>query len=413
MDSKKNNRLNRVVVSANSAHYIHAVSALYKAGYLKLFYSSFIITKEPVYLRCFFKHKLLQRLKARFYQEVPDKFIKNIWFPELLYKLLKAINYKSRTERYKIQNKCYDHAVAKRIKPVAVFHFINGIGLDTARKAKADGAFIICDQRAVHPRSEIELAKKEKKETGFFWEHAERAFLDKIYQEYEIADLIIVNSSYAKQTFLDVGFCSEKIKVLNLGVNLERFFPMSVQKSTRFQVLFVGNIYPQKGVHYLLNAWKALNLADAELVLIGHEIVSVIEPVIGKDMKKFNVTYHRPLPNHMLNQYYNKADVFILPSITESWGLVGLEAMAAGCPVIVTECCGVKDAVRDGQDGLVIQAGSEGAIRDAILKLYNNRELLCHMGASAHKRAADFSWERYGQSLLDIYESLPVFRKDS
>lgn len=412
MDSKKQKRLNNVVVSANSAHYIHAVSALYKAGYLKKFYSSFIITKEPVYLRWLFMNKLLQRLKARFYREVPGVLIKNIWFPELLYNALKKINYRSLTERYKIQNECYDHAVAKRIKPAAVFHFINGIGLETARKAKAEGAFIICDQRAVHPKSEIELAARQKKETGFFWEHAERAFLDKVYQEHDIADLILVNSSFAKQTFLDAGFCSDKIKVLNLGVNLERFFPMPMEKSACFQVLFVGNIYPQKGVHYLLNAWKTLNLSDAELVLIGHEIVPVIEPVIGQNMKKFNITHHQPLPNYVLNTYYNKADVFILPSITESWGLVGLEAMAAGCPVIVTECCGVKDAVRDGLDGLVIQVESEKAIQNAILKLYNNRELARQMGASAHKRAADFSWERYGRSLLDIYEALPVLSKD-
>jgi glycosyltransferase involved in cell wall biosynthesis len=101
-----------------------------------------------------------------------------------------------------------------------------------------------------------------------------------------------------------------------------------------------------------------------------------------------------------LPDFYRRADVFVFPSLSEGMGLVALEAMACGCPVIVTTH-GPSEVVRDGIDGFVVPAGDAEAVRVALEKLYQDPELRQRMSQSAQEQAARYSWDRYARAAAD------------
>src|SRR5207253_879376 len=116
-----------------------------------------------------------------------------------------------------------------------------------------------------------------------------------------------------------------------------------------FRILYTGMISQRKGINILLEAFKALNLKNAELILIGPNFDG------NELLKKYEgyYTHYSFLPHEELVSEYQKADIFVLPSYLDSWAMVVLEAMACGTPVIVSENTGSKDAVQKG-GGFVI-----------------------------------------------------------
>ena len=113
-------------------------------------------------------------------------------------------------------------------------------------------------------------------------------------------------------------------------------------------------------------------------------------------LKKYAGLYtHIPFMHHEeLNSYLNKSDIFILPSYLESWGMVVIEAMSTGLPVIVTENTGAKDAVIQGC-GKIIAAGDINALKNCINFFYENRTELETMGKKARQQALNFEWNNY------------------
>jgi glycosyltransferase involved in cell wall biosynthesis len=112
------------------------------------------------------------------------------------------------------------------------------------------------------------------------------------------------------------------------------------------------------------------------------------------------------VPKADLPELYRRASVFVLPSLADSYGLVTLEAMACGLPVIVTENCGSKEAVREGVDGFVVPIRDPQALATALRRLYDDPDRRHAMGRVAATRAREFTWERYGDRLLAVYDRI-------
>ncbi len=106
-----------------------------------------------------------------------------------------------------------------------------------------------------------------------------------------------------------------------------------------------------------------------------------------------------------LVKQYQDADVFVFPSYLDSWAMTVLEAMACGTPVIVTENTGSRDAVEKG-GGIVIPAGNDLALEDAIKNLYNNRSTLETLGKKAREVAIEYTWEKYYQKLGGVIQDI-------
>ncbi|MHC5731280.1 MAG: glycosyltransferase family 4 protein, partial [Nostoc sp.] len=117
-----------------------------------------------------------------------------------------------------------------------------------------------------------------------------------------------------------------------------------------FRALFVGRVGVRKGVHYLIKAWEELQLPQAELMLVGVNEF----PETWLSQLPEGVNYIPSVPHTTLNQYYSNANVFVFPSLVEGFGLVLLEAMACGIPVITTTHTAGPDIITDGTEGFIV-----------------------------------------------------------
>ena len=110
------------------------------------------------------------------------------------------------------------------------------------------------------------------------------------------------------------------------------------------------------------------------------------------------------VPRTDIQQEYALADIFVLPSLAEGSAEVIYEALAAGLPVITTEAAG--SVVQDGIEGFIVPEGNAEALADRIEELVENRELRDRMAVAARERAKDYTWEKYAERLLSIFQTV-------
>lgn len=219
--------------------------------------------------------------------------------------------------------------------------------------------------------------------------------------ECDLADRIFVGSSFARDSFIAEGIPPERLTVIPYGVDASLFTPMPSVISTGngFRVLFVGQIGQHKGISYLLKAYDRFRGSGTSLILVG-DFCGSQEPL----RRYRDLFQHIPnVPRACLAGIYRQADVFVFPSLLEGMGMVVLEAMASGLPVIVTPN-GPGDIVRDGIDGFVVPPRDADAIVDRMDFLRSNPEARAQMGANARKRAMEFSWDAYGKNVCRMIE---------
>ena len=214
-------------------------------------------------------------------------------------------------------------------------------------------------------------------------------------EECQSADLILTGSQFASSSFASQGLDPSKARAIAYGVDTVRFSPRYRTSAGRMRITFVGRISLRKGIGYLLQAYRRFRNSDTELQLVGNMIgdTACLRPYA--DM----FTHLPHMPQNMLPRIYGSADVFVFPSLLEGLGLVVLEAMACGCPVIVS-ANGPGDVVRHGVDGFVVPAGDADAIEEALYHL-RDPELRHVMGKAARQQAEHYSWARYSAQAAD------------
>lgn len=227
-------------------------------------------------------------------------------------------------------------------------------------------------------------------------------------REIDLADRILTGSTFARASFIAEGIAPEKIKVVPYGIDPRRFNAEGRNRpGTEFQVLYVGRISFRKGVGHLLKAYQSFCKSDSRMSLVGNVIG---DPTCLRPYEHL-FAHSTHVPQVDLPNLYRRADVFVFPTLSEGMGLVALEAMACGCPVIVTDH-GPSEVVRDGIDGFVVPAGDAEAIRVALETLYGDPQLRWRMSQSAREQAARFTWARYAKHAADFaLSSAPLAEK--
>lgn len=225
-------------------------------------------------------------------------------------------------------------------------------------------------------------------------------------QEIALADHIFVASSITQQSLLREKIDPDRITVIPYGAPIDYFFPQPKLDAT-FRPLFVGQVGPHKGVHYLIQAWQALRFPDAELMLVGVNTFS--EGWLAQ--LPTSVRYIPSVPHYQLNQYYSNASVFVFPSLVEGFGLVLLEAMACGIPVITTSNTAGPDILTDGVEGFIIPIRDPEAIQQKLEWCYHHPEELAEMGQAARRKAEQLTWNCYQQKLVDQVQKLLGLQK--
>ncbi|MEH2295149.1 glycosyltransferase family 4 protein [Nostoc sp.] len=220
-------------------------------------------------------------------------------------------------------------------------------------------------------------------------------------QEVALADHIFVASSITQQSLLREGVSPDKITVIPYGAPIDYFQPQPKLDQT-FRALFVGRVGVRKGVHYLVKAWEELQLPQAELMLVGVNEF----PETWLSQLPDGVNYIPSVPHTTLNQYYSNANVFVFPSLVEGFGLVLLEAMACGIPVITTPNTAGPDILTDGVEGFIIPIRDVEALKEKLEWCYSHPQELVEMGRSARRKAEELNWGMYCQRLASRVQEI-------
>jgi len=163
--------------------------------------------------------------------------------------------------------------------------------------------------------------------------------------------------------------------------------------------MFAGQVGTRKGMQYLMPAWQELNLPDSELLLVG------INQMPSDWLAKYSDSRIRltgSVPHSTLNEYYSSASVFVFPSLVEGFGLVLLEAMACGIPIITTPNTAGPDIITDGIEGFIVPIRDIEALKQKLEWCYSHPQELAEMGIAARRKAEQLTWANYRQKLATV-----------
>ena len=234
------------------------------------------------------------------------------------------------------------------------------------------------------------------------------------------ADAIIVSTEEEKQDAVRLYDAHpQKVKVIPAGVNLDTFKPVDkriarqkVGIHEKQVILYVGRIEPLKGIDVLLKAAALLDGADDTRVLIvggspGNDAELDHLKALTVELRiERMVTFTGAIKQNDLPDYYSAADVFVLPSHSESFGLAALEAMACGTPVIVSRVGGLKTFINSGETGYLVPWRCPEPFAQRLEMLLANPRLQQAMGEAARAKALQMGWEHAADRMLEFYSSL-------
>ena len=304
------------------------------------------------------------------------------------------------------RNERFDGWVARelsRAKPLAVVCYDSG-ARRTFERAKSLGILCALDQSIGHIRTGLQLLREEAELHPDFADslpiNVPEWLMERCSQEALLADCVLSPSDYVRQSLIENGVEPTRIATLPFGVDPERFQPRPERTEKTFRVLFVGQLSQRKGIKYLLEAFRDLRLPGAELVLLGSVCGS------GKGLQRYrDVFHHVPnVPRSEVHHWFERADIFVYPSLHEGSALAIYEALACGLPVITTPNSG--SVVQEGVQGYIVPIRDVKRLKEKILLLYENRELCQEMSRKARLRAEEFTWAAYRRRLARVLLNL-------
>lgn len=180
-------------------------------------------------------------------------------------------------------------------------------------------------------------------------------------------------------------------------------------------LLFVGRIQPLKSADVAVKALRALDRPDAVLVVVGGASgadgdaeVDKLHALVDELGLTGRVRFVPPQPHHLLSSWYRAADVVLVPSRSESFGLVALEAAACGTPVVAAAVGGLLTLVDHGHTGFLVEGRDADVYAAYTAELLENEELAWEMGVSAAARSRRYTWSLAAARLRRIYADLSV-----
>lgn len=252
----------------------------------------------------------------------------------------------------------------------------------------------------------------------------------------EMADRIVASTTTEKQQLESLyGASPSKIEVIPPGVDLHHFYPIPPDEAKEFvgvpldkrMLLFVGRIEPLKGIKTLLKSLAILreNGQAGEklcLVVIGGELeedhareskeMRLLRELREEYQLQDMVTFLGRRSQDSLPYYYSAAEMVIMPSHYESFGMVALESMACGTPVIASLVGGLIHLVEDGVTGYHVPVEDPNALSKRIAGLLDDKALRYRMGHDAFAFAKKFSWENISARVIELYQEVVSTKKE-
>lgn len=270
-----------------------------------------------------------------------------------------------------------------------------------AIRAKQKGLFVVHDQY-LNPDVGYILHEEKK----MFPNLEKNTYLSKVKhginkdkEKWKVSDLILAPSPFVRDSIIKMGGDSSRTVVVPFGLNKD--WRNSIPNPQQGRVLFVGSVGLRKGNHYLAQATQILNQrrVPCEVRVVGPYNLKMIQ-----NPQFQGPVYVGQIPRSQIKQEFLNADIFVLPTLSDSFALVQLEAISCGLPVITTSNCG--SVIRDGIEGFIIPIRDAKILADRIEELVTSRELREQMSINAKQRSREFTWEKYSENLLKAFQKL-------
>ena len=215
------------------------------------------------------------------------------------------------------------------------------------------------------------------------WRPAPPEYWDNWQEECSLADHIIVNSKWSRSCLLKAGVNGEKVSVIPLAyepitnTQITRAYPARFTRDRPLRVLFLGQVNLRKGVAHLFNAIRSFKDEPIEFWFVGPMQVFIPSELQNNP----RVRWFDVVSRGEVDSFYRKADLLILPTLSDGFGLTQLEAQAWSLPIVASRFCG--EVVRDGQNGLLLENLTGETIREVLRQCVANPELLAQLAAGS------------------------------
>jgi len=288
----------------------------------------------------------------------------------------------------------------KYLKNADVLLVRSGAGQSGAiQKARKNGMAIVTDHSIAHPAFMHTALREEFARFGLPAGYDSRADLWKlVLRDCVDADLLLVNSDFVKRTFVEQGYAADKVRVAYLGVR-EEFFDLKrdYRIDGPVRILFTGNFDIRKGVRILLEAIRKCRRSglDVRLELMGNlgNGAPCLQP---GDEIFFSHTPFAPLTQ--VAAAFAGADLFVFPTFAEGSSRSGMEAAAAGLPIITTENCGLP--LQHGKSAIYVPVNDAGSLAEAIGLVSSDEALRTSIGRNAMRTVTEnYTWRQYGRQV--------------
>lgn len=224
---------------------------------------------------------------------------------------------------------------------------------------------------------------------------------------YRSSVLCIASSKSVAEDFHKLGV--RRVEIIPNGVDLNKFTNRRevISNQSEFTILSVGRLEKIKGHRYLIES-----LVDIKSV-VPHARLVVVGDGSGRDRLEAqtrnlklsdSVEFIGAVPHDQLSEFFARADIFVMPSLSEGFGITAIEAMAAGVPLVASRVGGLLDIIEDGKNGIFTEAKDSGGIARAVLSLYNNQDIARSLASNGVERAKEYSWDRVASEVGHLYK---------
>jgi glycosyltransferase involved in cell wall biosynthesis len=292
------------------------------------------------------------------------------------------------------------------LKPDSIFFAYDTGALEALEWCRERGVKCILNQMDPN-RVEVELVRAEEKRWPG-WSPGTVVVPEEYFtrreREWALADRVVVNSEFSRQALLRQGVPAEKLAVIPLcyEANAETLKSETGNRKPGqpLRVLFLGQVILRKGIQYLIEAAKMLEKESIRFEIVG--AVGISQTAVASAPQ--NMIFHGRSTRDKVDDWYGRADVFVLPTLSDGFAITQLEAMAHGLPVIATPCCG--EVIGDGVDGFVVPARDAEALARTFRRYLAEPDLLRCQSAAALLKAGQFTMDRLAENLMKLEVAL-------
>jgi glycosyltransferase involved in cell wall biosynthesis len=411
-----------MIIISNGAFKYHLAPAaveIQQRGVLSRFitcgYPTTVIKEFTQKLRGTQKISEIARLLDREETELDEALVSPLWISEVLIQIAVLVRKLTNNQEVSewIQNQGYLDYARKAISCIQqtdarVYHYRSGFGLGSVQAAKHKGMVTLCDHTIAHPSVLQFLVDHQGQLPALGYSSPLNPLWSTILQDINLADHVVVNSDFVKQTFVHQGWDPARVHVVYLGVdqNFCKAIPTEINYTLNpaqpLKILFAGFFCRRKGAEILIKAFTAISDLPWQLEIVGN-----VEPTIAERYHKFlnddRVSHVGTVPRKELAQHMAHSDVFVFPSLAEGSARVIFEALACGFLVITTPNSG--SIVENNVSGFVVPPGDVSALETAIRQVINmDRHEIAKVGhQNTEMIRLKYQQKHYGDTLLNLY----------